>query len=294
VVWMSISMVVTIVAGRWGDGAAREMVPTMGHVNPEHPRARAIAERLAPETMFRRVELVDSTGSTNADLAARARAGEDGGVALVALEQTAGRGRLDREWVSPRGSSVAISLLLRPRPAFPQWGWLSILAGMAVSSALAELAADPSQVTLKWPNDVLIGGAKVCGILSERIERPDGARAVVGMGINVALTRDQLPVPNATSLALEGMATGIEPLVASVLSHFERHYRSWSLRGSLRDEYEALCASIGTELTIVVDPTRSVRGVGRGVDAYGRLIVATAEGLETFAVGDVVHARIRR
>ena len=242
--------------------------------------------------MFDTIEVVGSTGSTNADLAARARMGEGEGVALVALEQTAGRGRLDRRWVSPRGSSVALSVLLKPRPEFPQWGWLSILAGMAVSSALAELAPDPSRVALKWPNDVLIGGRKVCGILSERIERPDGARAVVGMGINVSLTRDELPVPNATSLALESMATDVEPLVAAVLGHFERYYRSWSLRGNLREEYEARCASIGADLTVVVDSTRSVRGVGRGVDAYGRLVVATAEGLETFAVGDVVHARL--
>ncbi|SHJ14845.1 BirA family transcriptional regulator, biotin operon repressor / biotin-[acetyl-CoA-carboxylase] ligase [Tessaracoccus bendigoensis DSM 12906] len=261
-------------------------------MNIEVPDARSIAERLPRDTVFRRVEVLASTGSTNADLAARARDGETEGTALIAMEQTAGRGRLDRQWVSPPGMSISMSLLLAPRPDLTQWGWLSILAGMAVSSALTSVAPDPSAVTLKWPNDVLIGGRKVCGILSERIERVDGARAVIGIGINVGLTREQLPVPNATSLALEGFPTHPEPLVAGVLGHFDRYYRSWSLRGSLRDEYEERCASIGAPLTVVLDATHSVSGTGRGVDEYGRLQVATASGIETFAVGDVVHARL--
>ena len=82
------------------------------------------------------MRVVPTTGSTNADLGARARAGEAAGSVLVSMEQTAGRGRLDRAWASPPGSSIAMSLLLRPRPAFPQWGWLSLLAGMAVAAGL--------------------------------------------------------------------------------------------------------------------------------------------------------------
>ncbi len=264
----------------------------MGFVNQQLPDARLIAQRLPADTVFRRIEVVGTTGSTNADLVARARDGEPEGAALVASEQTAGRGRLDRQWASPPGASISMSVLLTPSPEFTQWGWLSILAGMAVSAALIELAPEPSAVSLKWPNDVLIGGRKVCGILSERVERPDGARAVVGMGINVGLTRDQLPVPNATSLALEGFPTDPEPLVAGVLRNFDRYYRSWSLRGSLRDEYQQRCASIGAPLTVVLDSTHSVSGTGRGVDEFGRLQVATASGVQTFSVGDVVHARL--
>lgn len=276
----------------------RELVSYYEPMNATLPSARdihrAVTRDGARDTLFDRIEVTASTGSTNADLAALARRGEDRTIALVAMEQTAGRGRLDRQWVSPPGASISLSLLLRPRPEFPQWGWLSILAGLAVSSALADLAPDPSRVTLKWPNDVLIGGAKVCGILSERIERPDGARAVVGMGINVSLTREQLPVPNATSLALEGLPTDPEPVIAGVLRHFEDYYATWSLSGDLRDLYEARCASIGAPLTVVVDAATSVEGVGRGVDAFGRLRVATDAGMQTFAVGDVVHARLGR
>ncbi|GAA4899013.1 biotin--[acetyl-CoA-carboxylase] ligase [Tessaracoccus lubricantis] len=258
----------------------------------ELPDASRIRALLEPGTPFSRVEVVDTTGSTNADLSQRAHAGEGEGAALVSMEQTAGRGRLDRQWVSPHGASISLSVLLKPRPEFQHWGWLSLLAGMAVSAAIADCAPEPSRVTLKWPNDVLIGGRKVCGILSERVEQPDGARAVVGMGINVTLTRDQLPVPNATSLALEDIPTDQSRLVAGVLNHFARYYTAWQLRGSLREEYEARCSSIGAQLRVVVDGERTVEGTGRGVDVFGRLQVATADGVQTFAVGDVVHARL--
>lgn len=132
----------------------------------------------------------------------------------------------------------------------------------------------------------------MCGILSERIERVDGARAVVGLGINVTLSEEQLPVPHATSLSLEGFPTDQSRVVAEVLNHFGRYYAAWQQRGSLHEEYEARCSSIGAELRIVVDGARTVEGVGRGVDTYGRLQVATASGVQTFAVGDVVHARL--
>ncbi len=260
-------------------------------VTSSPPDAGRIAAMLPAATLWRSVAVIETTGSTNADLAARARAGEGEGVVLVSMEQTAGRGRLDRQWASPRGTSISMSLLLTPQPEFAQWGWLSLLAGMAVSSAVAELAGGAG-VSLKWPNDVLIRGRKVCGILSERIEHPDGARAVVGIGINVDLAADQLPVPTATSLTLEGLPTDQSRIVAGVLTHFERHYRSWQLRGNLRAEYEARCASVGTQLTVILDGDRRVSGTGRGVDEWGRLQVTTATGIETFAVGDVVHAKL--
>lgn len=261
-------------------------------VTDQLPDQVAIATQLDPAGVFDDVRVVASTGSTNHDVAELARAGAPEGLVLVASEQTAGRGRLDRSWASPAGASIAMSLLLQPKPGFAQWGWLSLLAGMAVKGAIADLAPDPSAVTLKWPNDVLLNGDKLCGILSERIEHPTGARAVVGIGLNVSLTREQLPVPNATSLALAGLPTNQSDLVAGVLNHFSRHYRQWSEAGSLRAAYERDCASIGAELTIQVDEHLSVHGIGHGVDEYGRLEVATAKGIKTFAVGDVVHARL--
>lgn len=257
------------------------------------PDAETITACLPATTTWREVQVVPSTGSTNADVAAAARAGAAPGLVLVASEQSSGRGRRDRTWASPAGKSVAISVLLQPRPAFSQWGWLSLLAGLAVSAALSEIAPDPSRINLKWPNDVLVGGRKVCGILSEVVQRPDGNCAVVGMGVNIALTDEELPVPTATSLLLEEIDTDQNQVVAAILRHFENHYARWQEQGSLRADYEARCASVGTELQVVVDEHRTVAGTGHGVDDAGRLLVETAAGVETFAAGDVVHARMR-
>ena len=99
-------------------------------------------------------------------------------------------------------------------------------------------------------------------------------------------------MPAATSLALEGFPLDQSAIVARVLAHFARWYDAWGARGSLRPEYEKVCASIGAELAVHLDGQPPVRGVGRGVDRYGRLEVATADGLRVFAVGDVVHARL--
>lgn len=243
-------------------------------------------------TLWREITRVESTGSTNADLVVQARAGEPEGLVLVAWEQTAGRGRLDRSWVSPPGASVSMSMLLVPRQPFGRWGWLSLLAGMSVRAALEEIAPEPGRVQLKWPNDVLIDGRKVCGILSERVEHPDGARAVVGLGINIAMTETDLPVPTATSLRIAGFPEDRDQVVAGVLEQFEKSYRRWQDTGDLRAEYRQLCSSIGAELRIVVDRQRAVEGIGHDVDEFGRIVVSTARGLQAFAVGDVIHARL--
>lgn len=244
------------------------------------------------EGLWREIRWLDSTGSTNADLAAEARGGAGEGLVLVAREQTAGRGRLDRCWSSPPGASVSMSLLLVPRHPFEHWGWLSLLAGMAVRSALAGMAADPHRVQLKWPNDVLIDGRKVCGILSERVEHPDGARAVVGIGINVGMDEADLPVPNATSLRLAGLPEDREHVVTEILARFEECYRTWQDTRDVRADYRSVCSSIGAELRIVVDRDETVEGIGADVDEQGRIVVDTVRGRRVFAVGDVIHARL--
>lgn len=244
------------------------------------------------ERLWREIRWIDSTGSTNADLAVEARRGVSEGLVLVAREQTAGRGRLDRSWSSPPGASVSMSLLLVPRHPFTHWGWLSLLAGMAVRSALAGMAADPQRVQLKWPNDVLIDGRKVCGILSERVEHPDGARAVVGIGINVGMDEADLPVPNATSLRLAGLPEDRDHVVTEVLAQFEKLYLSWQDGYDVRADYRRACSSIGAELRIIVDRDETVEGIGADVDEQGRIVVDTARGRRVFAVGDVIHARL--
>jgi BirA family biotin operon repressor/biotin-[acetyl-CoA-carboxylase] ligase len=144
--------------------------------------------------LWREVRVVEETGSTNADLLARARSGAGEGLVLVAEAQTSGRGRMGRRWISPPRRALTFSVLLRPAVPAGLLGWAPLLAGVAVASALQQTAGVDAR--LKWPNDVLVDGAKIAGILAERW----GDAVVIGAGINVLQERGELPVPTATSL----------------------------------------------------------------------------------------------
>jgi BirA family transcriptional regulator, biotin operon repressor / biotin---[acetyl-CoA-carboxylase] ligase len=152
---------------------------------------------LAPwPALWREIRVVEETGSTNADLLAEAQAGAGEGLVLVAEAQTAGRGRMGRRWVSPPRRALTFSVLLRPAVPAGLLGWVPLLAGVAVASALEYTAGVDAR--LKWPNDVLAGDAKLAGILAERW----GGAIVVGTGINVLQRPGELPVPTATSLLM--------------------------------------------------------------------------------------------
>ena len=144
--------------------------------------------------LWREVRVVEETGSTNADLLSQARSGAGEGLVLVAEAQTSGRGRMGRRWISPPRRALTFSVLLRPAVPAGLLGWVPLLAGVAVASALQRTAGVDAR--LKWPNDVLVDGAKIAGILAERW----GNAIVIGTGINVLQQRGELPVPTATSL----------------------------------------------------------------------------------------------
>lgn len=244
------------------------------------------------------VDVVASTGSTNADLAARARDGAASGSVLVSAHQSAGRGRFDRVWQAPPDTSVAVSVLVRPRSPMERWGWLSMLAGMAVTDALRSVAG--LDAGLKWPNDVLVGERKICGILSEAVPVGDGMAAVVGMGLNVALTTDELPVPTATSVRLAGSDADAADLVAGLLVAFDRWYGLWEsesaampgpLGMSVARGYRERCLTLGQDVSVRVAPADVVTGVATGIDDLARLVVRTESGVRAFAAGDVVHLR---
>ncbi|MBA3020664.1 biotin--[acetyl-CoA-carboxylase] ligase [Propionicimonas sp.] len=248
--------------------------------------AVAVARLGPPWVAVRRVA---STGSTNADLAAQARAGAPSGTVLVADHQASGRGRLDRSWTAPAGASLAISVLLRPPAHTPpeRWLWLPLVAGLAVADALKQAGA---AAELKWPNDVLVEGRKICGILAERIAGDDPA-VVIGMGINTGLSADQLPVPSATSLRLAGVQIADEDLIGLVLGSLGGWYRRWLAGVDLSDELSDRCGTIGRPVRVELSGTESVLGEAIGIDADGRLLVRTAAGVRRFAAGDVIHLR---
>lgn len=241
------------------------------------------------------MEVVASTGSTNADAAARMRAGSGVGLVLVADHQSAGRGRFDRRWEAPPGAAVAVSLGMAPRRPLPEWMWLSLLTGVAIAQGIRRAAG--VDATLKWPNDVLVDGRKICGILSERVDGPQGPGCVVGFGINISLTEEELPVPTATSLRLCGAEVDRAELVAEVLDVWSQMYRMWD-GGQLtlmRQAYEDQCSTIGRDVRVLLGSPgggeRTVIGRAVGIDPSGAVLVRTDGGVRAFAAGDVTHLR---
>jgi BirA family transcriptional regulator, biotin operon repressor / biotin---[acetyl-CoA-carboxylase] ligase len=249
------------------------------------------------------------TGSTNADLLARAAAGEPEGVVLAAEQQNAGRGRLGRTWVAPPRKALTVSLLLRPLAVPPsRRGWLPLLAGVAAAAAVRAVAA--MDVRLKWPNDLLAGQAKLGGILTEAL----GGAVVVGIGLNVSTAPEELPPPGpgglaATSLrvarpasldpaCLDPASLHRELLLAGILAGFERRYLAWCRAGGdpercgLRLEYMRLCDTIGRDVRAELPGGRPLCGRAVGIDPDGRLVVRASPGSEiAVAAGDVIHLR---
>lgn len=280
--------------------------PATGHPAPapgEPGRPPLDTARIAAATAGGpwRVEVVAASPSTNAAVAARAREGEPAGLVVVAEHQTAGRGRLDRTWVTPPRSALTLSALLAPDEVPPaRWPWLPLLAGVAVADAVRRTC--PVEPALKWPNDVLVGEAKVAGILVERVERADrerGARAVVGIGLNVSTTAAELPVPTATSLQqAAGAPVDRTTLLLALLDELGRWHARWradrgdAARG-LRAAYLDRCGTVGRDVRVELPDGSTLHGTAAGVDADGRLVVEGPLGRRVLGAGDVVHVRPR-
>ncbi|MFE2556503.1 biotin--[acetyl-CoA-carboxylase] ligase [Streptomyces sp. NPDC059352] len=266
----------------------------------DRPPLNAPALRRAlvqPDGLWTSLDVVTTTGSTNSDLAARADELPEGAV-LVAEEQTSGRGRLDRSWTAPARSGLFLSVLLKPGVPVHRWGWLPLLTGVAAATGLAKSAG--VDLSLKWPNDLLvsIGGEerKTGGILAERAGE-DGI--VVGLGINVTLREEELPVPAAGSLLLAGAAsTDRDTLLRAVLRSLDQWYGDWVRAdgdpeaSGLQAAYTADCATLGRRVRADLPGERMLEGEAVSLDGDGRLVVATeGGGTEAVGAGDIVHLR---
>jgi BirA family biotin operon repressor/biotin-[acetyl-CoA-carboxylase] ligase len=237
----------------------------------------------------------DSLPSTNLEAARRAVAGASEGLCVVAGEQTAGRGRLEREWVSPKGAGLYFSIILRPRFEQSVWPLLSLVAAVAVYDALHDSCG--LQADIKWPNDVLANEKKLCGILAETVETSEGRAVVLGIGIN--LTNHAFPAN------LENIATSVEaatrqtPNVEVVLE---------ALVGKLGKYYQTLQGSDGAQMILREWCSRStfangkrirvatgdeiIDGTSRGLEPDGALRVETVGGeMRTVRAGDVSSLR---
>ncbi|NLU72252.1 biotin--[acetyl-CoA-carboxylase] ligase [Streptomyces sp. HNM0575] len=262
------------------------------------------------DSMWTSLDVVERTGSTNTDLAGRARDGDAvEGAVLVAEEQTAGRGRLERGWNAPARSGVFVSMLIVPPVPQERWGWVPLLAGVATATALSRTAGVDTK--LKWPNDVLVDvegeERKTGGILAERTDvaaakgagGSGGAGVVLGIGLNVSLRESELPVPAAGSLVLAGArATDRDPLLRSVLRSVEDWYGRWTaadgdpLTAGLLEAYAAGCVTLGRHVRAELPGGEQLVGEAVAVDSDGRLVIATEDGVQRpVAAGDIVHLR---
>jgi BirA family biotin operon repressor/biotin-[acetyl-CoA-carboxylase] ligase len=261
----------------------------------DRPPLRAAALRRAlvsGDGLWTDVRVVESSPSTNAEVSAAAQDGAPEGLVVVAESQTAGRGRRDRSWTTPPRAGLTFSVLLRPTFPTAGWGWLPLLAGLAVATPLSTLSE--VAVRLKWPNDVLVGERKLGGILGEVV----GAGVVVGIGLNISLRADELPVPTATSLAIEGSAVvDRDPVLRAVLREIERRYGDLTRAAGDADasglaaDYRQACATLGRVVRVELPGPRVLDGTAVDIDADGRLVVDVAGRRETVAAGDVGHVR---
>lgn len=266
----------------------------------DRPPLRAEALRralLTPSAVWTEITVADALPSTNAELAHRARTTDDDGVVLIAEHQTAGRGRLDRSWTAPPRSGLTLSVLLRPYDVdVSRWSWIPLLAGVVVAATVRRAANVDAGV--KWPNDVVVDDRKLAGILVERAEtRGRPPAAVIGIGINVSLRDQELPVPAATSLALEAATTTDRGVLArALLRNLQRVYESWREEGGdpergLRAAYTSACVSLDRQVRVHTAGGGSVTGLAAGIDVHGRLLVDGTDGRQAFGSGDVVHLR---
>jgi BirA family biotin operon repressor/biotin-[acetyl-CoA-carboxylase] ligase len=273
------------------------------------PLSSAVAERL---------EWLPRVGSTNDALRERA-AGPDSSawpdLSVVASDtQTQGRGRLGRTWIAPAGKCLAVSVLLRQpigaTSALPpdSLGWLPLMAGAAMTQVVRSVIEGEvghatrvhhhPVVSLKWPNDVLIDGAKVSGILSELVP---STGVIVGAGLNVSLTEDELPVPTATSLLLAGVAqASLDAALAGYVINLSRLYRDFvrfdgdAVASGLHALVTALCGTLGSPVLAELPGGEIVSGIAREIDELGRIgIDRDSDGWRVVvAAGDITHLKV--
>jgi BirA family biotin operon repressor/biotin-[acetyl-CoA-carboxylase] ligase len=253
---------------------------------------------LAPAGRYVALDVVPMLPSTNSALVDAAQQGAPDRTVLVAEQQSAGRGRADRRWVAPARSGLTLSVLLRPVEV-PQarWGWLPLVASVALARTVTTLGALPAAV--KWPNDLLLGAyqRKAAGILAEVV--PGGLAVVLGIGLNVTLQPDELPTPGATSLAIEQAAcTDRDSLLRALLRSLDTELRQWCayqgdpVVSGAREAYRQYCATLGKQIRVELPGQPELTGTAIDVDFEGRLVVESGGQRRALSAGQVTHVRV--
>ena len=249
---------------------------------------------VGPGLPLRRLDVVETTGSTNADLLARHRDGEDiDGAVLVAEHQSAGRGRHGRSWSTPPRSQIAFSIGVDARGHLPAaWGWLPLLTGVAAADAVAAITGITPG--LKWPNDIEVDDRKLGGILAE-VATPDPV-IVIGLGLNVTLTADQAPDDRATSLRMLG-STMLDrsALLGGILAELTARIDRWKALGgpdaTLIDDYRRRSVTLGRRVRALLPGDREIVGSATDIDETGQLVIDTGAQSVSVSAGDITHLR---
>jgi BirA family transcriptional regulator, biotin operon repressor / biotin---[acetyl-CoA-carboxylase] ligase len=251
--------------------------------------SRPLNRHLALPPFFSLVAL-DSIDSTNEEMHRRARAGAAEGTLVWAREQTRGRGRRGRDWSSPQGN-LYLSLLLRPRVSPAEAAQIGFVAAVALAETFESLLPAVRRLSCKWPNDLLIDGAKVSGILPEAEAAGGVVDAVVlGMGVNVASFPGELPYP-ATSLAAAGVEAGVEAVLEALAPRLQSWYRRWREAGfaPVRLRWLDFAAGLGESIEVRLE-REVLQGRFAGLDASGALELELADGKHRLiTAGDVFH-----
>lgn len=242
-----------------------------------------------------RLHRYDRIGSTNDEAKALARAGAPAGTLVWAGEQTAGRGRRGRLWVSPPGN-LYLSLVARPAGASPRAAQLGFVAALALGEALTPSVGAPGELRYKWPNDVLLNGRKLAGILleSETVAAGTVDFVVIGVGVNLVSTPREAEYP-ATSLAAEGIAGVTAPgLLAAFAREIARWTRRWEGEGfaPVRAAWLARASGLGERVRVRLDRA-TLEGRFLDLDADGALLLDTPQGVRPISVGDIFPAQAR-
>ena len=249
--------------------------------------------KLAPQILR-----FDSLPSTNLEAAKRAIEGAAEGLCVVASEQTAGRGRLQRQWISPKGAGLYFSMVLRPRIHQSSWPLITLAAALAVHDAL--LKAYSLKTDIKWPNDILSNNRKLCGILAETVETTVGRAVVLGIGINLTSSAFPPEVHEiATSVQLEtGKVPNLEIILRNLMIALELRYEMLqSVRGGeeILREWSVRSSYASGKRIRVANGQEVLEGTTRGLESDGGLRVETDEGeIRIVRAGDVAELREHR
>jgi BirA family biotin operon repressor/biotin-[acetyl-CoA-carboxylase] ligase len=277
-------------------GYVIEAIPSRGYrlvSAPDNLHSEEIAARLRTSFVGRQLVCLKETGSTNSDAFRLAEEGAPEGTVVMADAQSDGKGRRGRAWESPAGLNLYCSVILRPRVMPHEAPQLTFLSAVAVARTIEQATSLAPEI--KWPNDVLIGGRKVAGLLNEMSAETDGINFVIlGLGVNLNMTQAQFPHDlrhPATSIFLEsGHRVDRTGFAAALLNELDRLYAGFLTHGfgPVREEWQARCNARGREVVVSDAGSEVVRGMFNGIDGDGALLVRRPDGrIERILCGDV-------